>query len=319
VYIVGVDLGGTQLRAALSDASGRIYRRLAEPTKAVEGVEAVLSRLKDLLRQTMAGVPPTEIEAIGISAPGPLDPRAGVILTAPNLPGWNEVPLRHIIAAEFGYPTYLGNDANLAALAEGRFGAGRGLKDFIYITVSTGIGGGVITDGRLLLGERGLGAEVGHMTLEANGPRCNCGNIGCLEALASGTAIAREATLRLSEGCSSLISDMVQGDLSRVTGQTVYEAAQKGDPLAHEVFARAGFYLGVGLVNLLYLFNPSRIILGGSVMKAGDLILNPVWEVVRRRISRFYWERLSIVLADLGDDVGLLGAVALVLDAKGQD
>lgn len=316
MYIVGVDIGGTQMRAALSDASGRIHRRLAEPTKAKEGVDAVLHRLKGLLRQTLVGIPPAEVEAIGISAPGPLDPRAGVILTAPNLPGWNEVPLRDIVAKEFGYPTYLGNDANLAALAEGRFGAGRGLRDFIYITVSTGIGGGVITDGRLLLGERGLGAEVGHMTLEAHGPRCNCGNIGCLEALASGTAIAREAVRRLGEGQPSLITEMVRGDLSRVNGQVVYEAAQKGDTLAHEVFAQAGFYLGVGIVNLLYLFNPTRIILGGSVMKAGDLILNPVWEVVRARISRFYWERLSIVIAELGDDVGLLGAVALVLDEK---
>ncbi len=309
--IVGVDLGGTQIRAALADRKGRILQRRSTKTLAEEGPEAVLGRIKRAIREVL---PPDErVGAIGIVAPGPLDPWEGVILWAPNLPGWKDVPLKRILEEEFGLPTYVGNDANLAALAEQRFGAGRGVKDLIYITVSTGIGGGIIVDNRLLLGSQGFAAEVGHQTLEAHGPRCNCGNIGCLEALAAGPAIARHAVELIEGGAESLIADLVNGDLSKVTAKEVNEAAQRGDRVAVEVFRRAGFYIGVGIVNLLYLFNPRMIIIGGSVAKAGDLLFEPIRETVNSRISEIYREGLSIVPAALGDDVGLMGALALIL------
>jgi len=208
----------------------------------------------------------------------------------------------------------VGNDANLAALAEQRFGAGQGVSDLIYITVSTGIGGGIIADNRLLLGAQGFAAEVGHQTIEAHGPRCKCGNIGCLEALAAGPAIARCARELVRTGIGTAIADLVGGDLDKITAKVVNRAAQAGDPVAIELFRQAGFYIGVGIVNLLHLFNPSLIVIGGSVTKAGDLLFEPIRATVRERaMASYYWENTPIVPATLGDDVGLLGAVALVL------
>jgi len=314
--IIAVDLGGTQIRVALSDENGHLQRRTATLTRAEEGPEPIIARIIASMRQALSNMPLEQVRGIGVAAPGPLDPWRGVIIWAPNLPGWHNVPLRERLADEFGRPVYLGNDANLAALAEQRFGAGQGIDDLIYITVSTGIGGGIITGGRLLLGSDGFAGEVGHQTLEPHGPRCNCGNIGCLEALASGPAIAREAVRRIQAGESSAIVDMVGGDLSKVTAKEVNEAAQAGDQLAIEVFHRAGFYLGVGIVNLLHLFNPRLIIIGGSVAKAGALLFDPMWETIRERAGAGYAEELRIVPAALGDDVSLLGAVALVLSEQ---
>jgi len=311
-FIIGVDLGGTQIRAALGDSRGRLLRRVTRPTLAQEGFQAVLRRIKEAIHQAMQGTPRDSIAAIAIGAPGPLDPWEGVILAAPNLPGCKDVPLKKLIAEEFGLPTLVSNDANVAALAEQRFGAGKGLSDLIYITVSTGIGGGIITGGRLLLGAKGLAAEVGHMTLEPHGPRCNCGNVGCLEALASGPAIARRAVERIKEGVGSLIVDLVEGHLERVTAREVNLAAQQGDQLAISVFREAGFYIGVGVVNLLHLFNPAMVIIGGSVAKAGPLLFEPIRDTVRERVQPHFL--VPIVPAALGDDVGLLGAIALALE-----
>lgn len=310
-YLIGVDLGGTQVRAALSDATGQIYRRVATATKAEEGQDAVIGRMKTLIEQVWPKPEHGVVKAIGLAAPGPLDPTPGVILLAPNLPGWEMVPLRNIIAEACGVPTFLGNDANLAALAENRFGAGRNIADMIYVTISTGVGGGVITRGEMLLGSHGFAAEVGHMTVEAQGVRCACGNIGCLEAYASGPSIARHAIEQLQRGAVSMVSEMVSGDLTRITARELHDAARAGDAFAQVEFQRAGFYLGVGIVNLLHLFNPRMIVLGGSVAKAGAMLTEPIWDVIRTRAPRQYWEGLSIVSAALGDDVVLVGAVAL--------
>jgi len=316
-FIIGVDIGGTQLRACLADASGKIYKRLLTETRSEDGRTAVLQRLLDLITNLMAETPLDEVAAIGIGAPGPLNPFTGYVVEAPNLAGWVNVPLKDLVAEQFGLPTYLGNDANVAALAEYRFGAGKGARNLIYITVSTGIGGGVIVDGHMLLGEKGFAAEIGHITLEANGPRCNCGNIGCWEAFSSGTAIGQEAIRRLEAGEDSSLRARSAGDYSRISARWVAEAALEGDLLAQSVFQRAGFYMGVGLVNLLHLFNPSVITIGGSVMKAGDLIWQPLWKTLRERVEPFYLEDVRIVPAALGDDVGLLGAIALVLEEGG--
>lgn len=311
--IVGVDLGGTQIRAALADAQDKIIQRVSQPTIADEGPEAVLGRIKEAIRRVL----PAEIGkvgAIGFAAPGPLDPWKGIIMDAPNLPGWKNVSLKDLMEEEFGLPVFVGNDANLAALAEQRFGAGQGAADLIYITVSTGIGGGIIADNRLLLGAQGFAAEVGHQTIEAHGPRCNCGNIGCLEALAAGPAIARRARELIKDGTETAITELVGGDLDRITAKEVNQAAQAGDPMAIEIFRQAGFYIGIGIVNLLHILNPSLIVIGGSVAKAGDLLFEPVRATVRERaMASYYWENTPILPATLGDDAGLLGAVALVL------
>lgn len=315
-YIISVDIGGTQIRAALSDREGNIIHRVARPTLAEEGPEPVIGRIKEAIRQA-AGEHLGEVQAIGIATAGPLDPWEGVIIKAPNLPGWHQVPLKAIVEEEFGLPTYVGNDANLAALAEQRFGAGKGARDLIYITHSTGIGGGIIVDGRLLLGCKGLGAEVGHITLDIDGPRCGCGSIGCLEAMAAGPAIARNAVQAIEAGRETIIPDLVDGDLSRISAKEVNEAAQQGDPLGIELIRQAGELLGIGLVSLIHLFNPEIIVIGGGVSKAGDLLFEAVRKTVRARcMAEDYWRDTPIIPAALGDDVGLRGGIALVLSQE---
>ncbi len=312
--IVGVDLGGTQIRAALADGEGRIVRRASCLTLAKEGPEPVLVRIKESIYEVMGSADRGRLRGIGFAAPGPLDPWKGIVIDAVNLPGWRNIPLKDLMEEEFGLPVVVGRDANLAALAEQRLGAGQGVADLIYITVSTGIGGGVIADNRPLLGARGLAGEVGHQTIEAHGPRCNCGNIGCLEALAAGPAIARCARQLIRTGVGTTIADLVDGDLDKITAKEVNQAAQAGDPVAIELFRQAGFYIGVGIINLLHLFNPSLIIIGGGVAKAGHLLFEPIRATVRERaMAGFPWEDVPIVPATLGDDVGLLGAVALVV------
>lgn len=317
-FIIAVDLGGTQIRAALYQEDGTLVRRVSCLTHAAEGLDAVLRRIVDAIRAVFPDRV-EEVEAIGVTAPGPLDPWAGIVVSAGNLPGWTNVPLKDILERECGLPTYLGNDANVAALGEQQFGAGQGVRDLVYITVSTGIGGGIITDGRLLLGSGGLAAEVGHQIVIPDGPRCPCGSRGCLEAVSSGTAIAAYVVERINAGAPSMLTAIAEGNLQSITARTVNEAAQEGDALAQEAFRRAGFYLGLGIVNLMHVLNPALFVLGGSVaLHGGDLMWEPMHEAIRERtMSPSYWEHTPIVPAALGDDVGLLGALALVLAERG--
>ncbi|PKO22718.1 MAG: ROK family protein [Chloroflexi bacterium HGW-Chloroflexi-1] len=316
-YILAVDLGGTQIRAALCHPGGQILRRVARATQAKSGPEAVLERMARTISEAIGEVPSEEIAAIGIGAPGPLNPVTGIIMGAPNLPGWQNVPLRTLISERFGRPTFLGNDANVAALAEFTYGAGRDVRDMIYLTISTGIGSGIIVDGRMLLGANGLAAEAGHIIVKPDGPLCGCGNRGCLEALASGPAIARDVVARIKAGKKSRVVRLVDGDLSKIDARIVNEAAQAGDKLAINAFRRAGEYLGLGITSLLHLFNPRMIVLGGSVTKAGPLLFDPMRETLDARARPIYTEGLAIVQAALGDDVGLLGAAALAVTELG--
>ncbi len=309
--VVAVDLGGTLIRSALMNEKGEILTRAQRETLAQEGPEPVIGRIEACIRDVARGT-----EAISIAAPGPLDPWKGIIHQAPNLPGWREVPLADILDRAFKVPVYLNNDANLAALAEHRFGAGQGVNDLIYLTISTGIGGGIISQGRLLVGARGLAAEVGHMILEPEGPPCGCGGRGHLESLASGPAIARRAVEEIEKGAETSITRLVEGKLSEVTAKVVAQAAQAGDPLANSIFKEAGFYIGLGIANLLHILNPELIIIGGGVSKAGDLLFDPIRATVKARAIPSIKEGVKIVPSALGDDVGLLGAAALVLKAE---
>jgi len=306
--VVAVDLGGTHIRSALINERGEILARAERETLAKEGPDPVIGLIEACIRDVSRGT-----EAISIAAPGPLNPWKGIIHQAPNLPGWHEVPLADILHRAFKVPVYLNNDANLAALAEYRFGAGQGANDLIYLTISTGIGGGIISQGRLLLGTKGLAAEIGHMILEPEGPPCGCGGRGHLESLASGTAIARRAVEEIKRGTETSIARLVEGELSKVTAKVVAQAAQEGDPLAISIFKEAGFYIGWGIANLLHTLNPQLVILGGGVSKAGDLLFDPVRATVKARTMPSYQEGLRIVPSTLGDDVGLLGAAAFVL------
>ncbi len=306
--VVAVDLGGTHIRSALINEKGEILARTERETLAQEGPEPVIGRIEACIRDVARGTEP-----ISIAAPGPLNPWKGIIHQAPNLPGWRDVPLADILHRTFKVPVYLNNDANLAALGEHRFGAGQGINDLIYLTISTGIGGGIISQGELLLGTKGLAAEIGHMILEPEGPPCGCGGRGHLESLASGTAIARRAVEEMEKGAETSITRLVEGELSKVTAKVVAQAGQEGDPLANSIFKEAGFYIGLGIANLLHILNPQLVILGGGVSKAGDLLFDPVRATVKARTMLSYQEGLQIVPTALGGDVGLLGAAAFVL------
>ena len=311
--IVAVDLGGTQIRAALCGADGQIFRRVARLTEAKEGPDAVIGRVYTAIAEVIGDTPAADIAGIGIGAPGPLNPVTGLVLEAPNLPGWINIPLRTLVSERFGRPTYLGNDANVAALAEYLYGAGRGIRDLIYLTISTGIGSGIIVDGRMLLGAEGFAAEAGHMIIVPNGPICGCGAHGCLESVAAGPAVARDVVARIKAGKKSRVTKLVEGDLSKVDAKVVNVAAQLGDKVAITAYRRAGTYLGIGIANLLRLFNPRMVVLGGSVTKSGPLLFDPMHEAIKASALPFYWEGLAITAAALGDDVGLLGAAALAV------
>ncbi len=312
--ILALDLGGTNLRAVLATPSGTFLSHVRIPTRAVEGVDAVLGRMKDVLRSAVAEARRSweEVAAIGIGAPGPLDHDTGVIFEPPNLPGWQQVPLKQIFEAEFQRPTYVANDANLGAVAEHRYGQAKGLEHLIYITVSTGIGGGIVSHGRLLVGAGGTAAEVGHTTVDPAGPRCGCGNNGCAEAIAAGPAIARAALWGLQHGRESSLARLKR-DLRQLTAEDVVHAAQEGDTFAREVLREAGTALGVLCANLVNILNPQMIVIGGGVTNAGELLFQPARQVMEARALFAASQHVRIVRSELGDDIVLYGAVAWAL------
>ena len=317
---IGVDVGGTSIRAARFNGHTHAPDPKAKhTTQASKGPEVVMQRIERTIREV---APPdlTGVAGVGIIAPGPLDPFTGTILSAPNIPGWENLPLKKVMEERLGRPVFLGNDANLAALAEWKFGVGRGHSDVLYLTISTGIGGGVISGGKLLLGARGLAAEVGHVLVVPDGPLCGCGQRGHLEAIASGPAIARLARARLKagDGENSKIWDLVGDELNNVTGAVVGEAAQAGDEFARRLIAEAGTFIGRTVASLLHLYNPSIVICGGGVSMLGDVLLDPLRAAVRQyAMSDVYWRDCPIVPAELGDDAGLIGAGALVMEELG--
>lgn len=305
--IISVDLGGTRVRAARFDRHLNLLERVETLTLAKEGLEPTLGRI---MAQIEAIWPAngSEVVGIGVSAPGPVNPMTGVILSPPNLPGWHNVPLSRLITDRFDRPVFLGNDANCAVLAEARRGAAQGYSHVIYITVSTGIGGGIISHGQLILGKQGLGSEVGHLIFS---PESGLG--GSVEKMGAGPAIAREAVLRIQAGAKSVIRDRVGGDLSKITAKVVGEAAAEGDELGIELIARTGRLVGVLIADLMHLFNPEIVVVGGGVTNAGDLLFTPMIQAVRAyTIDDDYWRDVPIVPAALRDDGGLIGAAALV-------
>lgn len=303
-YYIAVDIGGTQLRAALypeGEQKAVSQKRIPTQTKDQSPVDRLLELIKNIMPSQ------GKVKAIGMAAPGPINPKTGILYAAPNIPGWVNLPLAQIVQDRFKVPTLLGNDANLAAMGEWKFGAGRGYQHLLYMTVSTGIGGGVIEEGKLLLGYKGLAAEIGHITVDPNGPMCGCGQRGHLEALASGTAIARYVSEQLASGVPSSMAE-----LPAVTARDVSLAAEQGDPLAREALARAGRYLGRAIADFLHLFNPQIVIIGGGVSRSGRYFLDPLRNSIAEYvISPEYLHGLVVTTASLGDDAGLLGALAL--------
>jgi glucokinase len=304
--IIAVDLGGTRVRAALLNNRMEILKREETLTDDERGLEATLETIKQLIYSVLPA-DRNGLLGIGICAPGPLNPITGVVVSPPNLKGWHNVPLGDILKAEFDLPVYVGNDANVAGLAEAILGAANGYRHVIYITVSTGIGSGIITDGRMLLGVEGLGAEAGHIVMMVDG------RVSTLEKESAGPALARKAVARMEAGEQTIMRDLVGGDMRQVSGSTVGEAAVKGDALALEIVRQGGRVLGMGMTSLLHLFNPEILVFGGGVSKLGDLLFDPMREAIRETtIDTAYWRNLKIVRAGLGENVGLIGAACLV-------
>ncbi len=313
--ILGVDLGGTKILTAVANSQGKMLSRDHSITPAKKGHEAVIQSILDSAHRVLAqaNIAISALTAIGVGAPGISNPETGILFTSPNLPGWRGVPLRDIIQERLGKKTFLINDANAAALGELYFGAARGARNFIYITISTGIGGGIVIDGKIYGGAIGAAGEVGHMTIDDDGPICNCGNRGCWETLASGTALAREARHRIEEGVKTSILEYAEGDVENVTAQVIHSAAQQGDSLAKELIARTGYYVGVGLVNLINIFNPELIVIGGGLSNIGDMLLEPAFEVARERAYKETFRTVRFASAELGRNSGVLGAAAFAL------
>jgi len=312
-YLGAVDLGGSKILSVIVDAEGRIAGEDRRATEADEGPDAALERIAASVEAALAeaGLRRDDLRAVGVCAPGPIDSTRGSILSGPNLPGWHDVPICRYLTERLGVPAILENDATAAAYGEFVYGAGRGHRHIVYITVSTGIGGGLVLDGRLYRGVTGVAGELGHITIEAEGPLCGCGKPGHVEALASGTAIAREGEALLARGGSSLMARLAQED-GELTAATVHQAADAGDPEAIRILQRAGHYLGIGLAAYVDVFNPEVIIIGGGLRRMGDLYLGPAREEMARRAMAEPLKVVRLVEAELGDYSGAMGMVALL-------
>ncbi len=309
--VLALDLGGTQFRVALVTGQGEIVQRVAHEVDRPDDPAAMMEAIGRAIEGLLSGVVRDRLLGMGIAVAGLVVPETGTLLTSPNLPEWYDTPLKRIWEDRLGLPVWVGNDASLGALGEWMYGAGKDVDDIIYITVSTGVGGGFVSGGRLLTGSQGFAAEIGHMTIDINGERCRCGNVGCLETLASGTAIARIASERLRNGERSTLADASGGTHDAVTSRLVGEAAAAGDRLALEIMEEAATNLGVGIVNLVHLLNPALVVIGGGVANTGDLLFGPVRRVIGERSMKDF--QVKVVPAQLGDDPGILGAVALVV------
>ena len=315
-YIVGVDLGGTTIVTGAMPADGsREIGLSSRPTMADGGADVVVDRIvqaiEDVIATTIAetGCVRADFLGVGIGAPGPLDREHGIVVVAPNL-GWHNFPLRDRVADRIGLPATLDNDANCATLGEWWCGAARGGRNVVGLTIGTGIGGGLILDGALYHGSSDVAGEVGHTTIDSTGRRCKCGNYGCLEAYASGPAIAERAREALAGDEQSILPKMVGGDLRLITAQTVYEAAKHGDATAREVVRDTGRFLGTGVASLLNIFNPDVVVLAGGVTFAGEALFEPLRAEVKRRAFRPAVEACRIVPGALSGSAGVVGAVA---------
>lgn len=313
---LGIDLGGTKILTAVGNGQGTLLARDHRETPDETKPESVLEAIHESVGRSLdeASLRIEQVAAIGVGAPGPSNPQTGILHTSPNLPGWHDVPVRKLIENKYNRPTFLINDANAAALAEYHFGAGRGSCCFLYVTVSTGIGGGIVIGGNLFTGNRGVAAEIGHMTISDQGPRCNCGNTGCWETLGSGTALAREARRRIDEGEATDILSYSGGDVHEVTARTIQQAAEAGDGLAARLVAETAHYIGTGLANLINIFNPDVIALGGGLTRMGAMLIDPACEVARRRAFNPAVESVRIETAQRGRNSGVLGAVVHALE-----
>lgn len=310
-YIVGIDLGGTNIVAGtVSEDGSEILGVLSEPTGAEGGADAVVDRIVRLAKQSIAASKVKDIAGVGIGSPGPLDTKTGIVLLTPNL-GWVNMPLRDRVAAGLGLPAALDNDANCAIYGEWWRGAARGVDYVVGLTIGTGIGGGIVLGGDVYRGASDIAGEVGHMTIDSTGRLCKCGNYGCLEAYASGPAIAARATEGIQAGADTSLPSYVKNDLSKITAQVVYQAAHDGDDFALEVVRDTAKFLGAGVASLINIFNPQVVVICGGVTFAGDKLFVPLRGEVKRRAFKPAVDVCRILPGELPGTAGVYGAAAV--------
>jgi len=311
-----IDLGGTKLRALVADLEGDVRSEVIRSSEADKGPDHVIARMIETLEEAAAeaSVAVAQLSAVGVASPGALDLVRGLVFEAPQLAGWNGVPLVEMMSERLGLPVILENDANAASLGENRFGAGRGTRFMIYLTISTGVGGGIIIDGKVYHGISGSAGELGHMVVWFNGPRCLCGERGCLEAIASGTGLAWRAQELVGAGEAPGL-ERIKRERGELDADEIADAARSGDGDAGRLFDEAGLYLGVALANYINIFNPEMIVLGGGVVTgAGDLFFDHAERITRQLARKEPLKHVRLERAALGDRSGPLGMIAALGD-----
>jgi glucokinase len=307
---VGIDVGGTKTAAARVGGDGRVLALETLPTPA-DDVDATIATIVEAARAVITA----DVGAIGIAAAGLVEWKSGELVFAPNL-AWRQVPLTRFLTSELGVPVVADNDNTAAAWGEYVFGAGRGHEDLLLVGVGTGIGGGIVSGGRLFHGAHGFAAEIGHIVMDPTGPFCGCGNRGCWEQLASGQAVTRAARAAVREGRESVLAELTAGDPHRITGPMVTQAAREGDAVSIAILADVGHWLGVGIGGLVNILDPEIVVMAGGVAEAGDLLLDPARRAYRDTVEAAEMRPdVPIVLAELGNHTGVVGAAALVLEA----
>lgn len=310
---IGIDVGGTNVKIALVDSNGKIGYSDTIPTRAEMGYEYTVNNMKQAIRDLLTETKLTakDIEGIGFGLPGQVDFKSGIVRLITNIPGWVEIPLAKMIEDEFHIPTRIDNDVRCAALGELNFGAGKGCENLICITVGTGIGSGLIVNGKLVRGASNAAGEIGHIKLQMHdGPICGCGDTGCLEAFASGPSIVAMAEEYIMGGKSTKYREMANGN--DITPFIVAEAAKAGDAVAQRIFTKMGEYIGIGLASVVNLLNPERIIIGGGVAGAGDILMTPLKETLKKRAMKIAGDTVEVVPAQLGNTAGVIGASLLI-------
>ena len=316
-HAIGVDVGGTKITAGVVDASAQVVSRYSVRSHAGrppdEVIEAILEATEAAL--STEGLERRAIAGVGVGFAGHVNGAQGIVLTSSNLPAWDNHPLRDMLRQRLGIPVILENDANCAAWAEYRFGAGRGSRFLCYVTISTGFGAGIVIDGKLYAGATGSAGEIGHVVVEPDGPPCTCGKRGCAMSYACGLAISRMACERLETDEPTLLRELCGSTPERVSGEVVAEAARQGDKVAIEILTTAGHYFGIGLSTIVQVLNPDRIIVGGGLLQAGALIMEPALRALNENIHPVLSGSAEIVPSEMGDDAGMLGAAALVWES----
>lgn len=309
-YAIGVDLGGTNLRAGLVDRDGRVHHKLSIRTDYNADPQMISDQIFKLIHDVIhvSQVKISDIAGIGLGSPGLIDKRGETIIFSPNLPQWRNIPIKHLIAKRFVVPCVLENDANAAAWGEKWVGAAREASSLVMMTIGTGIGGGIVIENKLWRGANNVAAEIGHMIIKTDGPKCNCGNNGCIEAYASATAMVRRFKELLSSGMPSLLKDSEE-----ITAKMINDAARQGDKASLDIIKETGQYLGIALVNIMHILNPEMIVLTGGMTGSGKLLMKPIQQVVKQKAFEASYKDTRIVFSQLGNDAGIIGAAGCLL------